>query len=171
VADAKITALTALTTPASDDLFPIVDDVAGTPVTKKIALSDLSATQAEMETATDTVKWCSPGRVHFHPGVAKFWACITVSGGTPTLATSYNMTSIADTGTGICTLTIATDFSSANWTCQATGTGAGTAVSTMSLASASSKAAGTVVITVCDASATPVIEDPVSYNVVGFGDQ
>lgn len=40
MADAKITALTALTTPDKDDLWVIVDDVAGTPVTKKITLVD-----------------------------------------------------------------------------------------------------------------------------------
>lgn len=39
MADTKITALTALTTPAAEDLLAIVDDPAGTPITKKIALS------------------------------------------------------------------------------------------------------------------------------------
>lgn len=38
MADAKITALTALTTPAVEDVIPIVDDVAGTPITKKSTL-------------------------------------------------------------------------------------------------------------------------------------
>ena len=41
MADAKITELTALTTPAAEDLLVIVDDVAGTPTTKKITLTDL----------------------------------------------------------------------------------------------------------------------------------
>jgi len=41
MADQKITALTALTTPAVVDLLPIVDDPSGTPITKKITLSDL----------------------------------------------------------------------------------------------------------------------------------
>jgi len=39
----KITALTELTTPASTDLFEIVDDPAGTPVSKKITLANLMA--------------------------------------------------------------------------------------------------------------------------------
>lgn len=41
MADAKITALTALTAADPADLLVIVDDVAGTPITKKIVLSDL----------------------------------------------------------------------------------------------------------------------------------
>lgn len=41
MADTKITGLSALTTPADEDLVPIVDDPSGTPVTKKITLKDL----------------------------------------------------------------------------------------------------------------------------------
>lgn len=41
MADAKITALTALTQPTADDLLPIVDDPSGTPVTKKITRANL----------------------------------------------------------------------------------------------------------------------------------
>lgn len=39
--DSKISALTALTVPNKTDLLPIVDDVAGTPITKKITVGDL----------------------------------------------------------------------------------------------------------------------------------
>lgn len=41
MADQKITELTALTTPATEDLLAIVDDPAGTPITKKITLANL----------------------------------------------------------------------------------------------------------------------------------
>lgn len=41
MADAKITALTGNTTPELTDILPMVDDPAGTPVTKKITVSDL----------------------------------------------------------------------------------------------------------------------------------
>ena len=41
MADKKITALTALTSAATDDLLVIVDDVAGTPTTKKITVANL----------------------------------------------------------------------------------------------------------------------------------
>lgn len=41
MADAKITELTALATPANEDLVAVVDDVAGTPITKKATLADV----------------------------------------------------------------------------------------------------------------------------------
>ena len=73
------------------------------------------ATQADQETATSTTAPVTPGRQQFHPGHPKCWAWVTQSGGTPSLSTSYNITSITDTGSGRLTITIATDFSSANW--------------------------------------------------------
>jgi|NOAtaT_7_FD_contig_21_1428532_length_824_multi_5_in_0_out_0_2 hypothetical protein len=42
MSDKKITQLTALTSLAAADLFVVVDDVAGTPVSKKIAASDIA---------------------------------------------------------------------------------------------------------------------------------
>ena len=41
MADTKISGLTALTTPALEDLLAIVDDPGGTPVTKKVTLEDV----------------------------------------------------------------------------------------------------------------------------------
>lgn len=41
MADTKISALTELTTPINEDLLPIVDDPAGTPVTKKVTVANL----------------------------------------------------------------------------------------------------------------------------------
>jgi hypothetical protein len=43
MANSKITQLTANTTPLSTDIMPMVDDPAGTPLTQKIAISDLMA--------------------------------------------------------------------------------------------------------------------------------
>lgn len=44
MADTKITALTAVTTPSDDDIMPIVDDPAGTPATKKVTWANIKAT-------------------------------------------------------------------------------------------------------------------------------
>jgi len=43
MADAKITALTELTTIADEDIVAVVDDPSGTPVTKKITVPNLLA--------------------------------------------------------------------------------------------------------------------------------
>jgi hypothetical protein len=136
----------------------------------KIEIAD----QAEQETGSDVLRAVTPGRQHFHPSAAKVFAIITVAAGTPTQqATSYNMTSIADTSPGVVTLTIGTDFSTANWACLATTQGVAAAphvITNQATCGTFSKAAGSVVLTNVDATATQVIEDPVSWSLVGFGD-
>lgn len=126
------------------------------------------ATQAEMETATDTGRAVTPGTVHYHPGVAKFWAKVAVSGGTPSVSASYNVTSVTDTDTGILTVTIATDFSSADWCCQANCLDANvTGTATRSLM-VESQAAGTVALRWKSGSSGGT--DPEAWYVAGFGD-
>jgi hypothetical protein len=82
---------------------PASDTVAG-----KIEIAD----QTEMEANSDVTKAVTPGRAHYHPGVAKCWGKAGITGN---LISSYNVTSVTDTGTGIITVTIATDFSSADY--------------------------------------------------------
>ena len=60
MADTKFTGLTAITNPAGNDIMPIVDDVTGTPVSRKIKVGDLlnggyttTATAAGTTTLTD----------------------------------------------------------------------------------------------------------------------
>jgi hypothetical protein len=48
VANAKITALTSVTTLASADVFPVVDDPAGSPVTKKVTFGNLVASLSQI---------------------------------------------------------------------------------------------------------------------------
>lgn len=78
-----------------------------------------AASQAEMEAGVSTAVFSTPGRQHFNPGHPKCLGKVTYAGGTPTLQTSYNITSITDVGVGELTFTIATDFSSVHWTCLA----------------------------------------------------
>ena len=77
-----------------------------------------AATQAQMETATSTTVYVSPGRTHNHPGVAKAWVKFdgtTNVGGKCTVSASYNVTDVDDNGTGDYTINWGTDFSSENY--------------------------------------------------------
>jgi hypothetical protein len=127
-----------------------------------------ASSQAEMETGTATTSAVTPGRMQYHAGVAKMWAFITVSGGTPTLEASHNVTSITDTSAGNVTVTIATDFSTANYCAIAQAvTGAGTA----HMASVKTgQAAGSLVVRT-SLSSTGADTDNINLSVVAFGDQ
>jgi hypothetical protein len=81
----------------------------GTPVGSSVA------TQSDMKTATDTAKIVTPGRAQYHPGVAKAWAAVTISGGTPSLAASYNVSSVTDNAAGTTTINFTTAFSAATY--------------------------------------------------------
>jgi hypothetical protein len=52
---------------------------------------------------------------HNFTGMARAWAYVTFSGGTPTLVTSYNVSGITDNGLGDITLTYTTAAPSANY--------------------------------------------------------
>lgn len=127
-----------------------------------------AATQAEMEAGTATNKYVTPQGVNWHPGVAKFWVLFT--GNTTTILASWNVTSITD-GTSEATVTIATDFSSASWVCQATAEGASTTAAAWRGACVRAIAAGTIIVFCVDGAATTALQDPTRWHVVGFGDQ
>jgi hypothetical protein len=131
------------------------------------------ATQAEMEAGTSVQTTVSPGRQHFHPSACKFWVKTTPGN---VNAASYNVTSVADTAAGITVVTIATDFSSASWCCQCSCESTSDTMTVTNLKfvriGLGDQAAGTVSIEVHDATAiTAVLEDPTSWQVLGFGDQ
>lgn len=72
------------------------------------------AIQSEMETATDTGRAVVPGRQHFHPGHPKAWVSFDQSG-THDIAEDYGVTSLADNGAGLTTITFDTAFSGTNY--------------------------------------------------------
>jgi hypothetical protein len=76
--------------------------------------SGVTASQVNMESASATDMFVAPGRLHFHPGHPKGGGYIT-GGGTPVLASSYNITGISDVATGVCEVTIANDMADANY--------------------------------------------------------
>jgi hypothetical protein len=90
----------------------------GTTVTASGALSGgtatgaMVATQAQQETGTAVDFLVTPGRQHFHASAAKALVKFNSAG---TVATSYNITSVTDVGTGLWTVNIATVFSSADY--------------------------------------------------------
>jgi hypothetical protein len=76
------------------------------------------AGQADMETPSSSAIIVTPAVVKHHPGVAKAWAKVTFSGGTPSVAASYTTTgsvSVADAGVGATTVTFGCTFSSTNY--------------------------------------------------------
>jgi hypothetical protein len=126
-----------------------------------------AATQAQQEAGSSALAIVTPAVQHLHPSAAKCWATVTYSGGTPTLAASYNITGITDTGAGQLTITIATDFSSADWSAVAM------AVSTFNSAVLAtviqSQAAGSVQIGTFQES-VGFADQASRINFVGFGD-
>ena len=134
-----------------------------------------AATQAQQETGTSTIVFVTPGRQHFHPGHPKCWAFATVAVGTPTLAASYNITSITDTATGRLTVTIATDFADANWACLSSIEANQTPNDPIFVCGNDAKLAGSVILESIDidlgSSPTAAFGDPVAWNMAGFGDQ
>jgi hypothetical protein len=135
------------------------------------------ATQADMEAASSLTLAVPPGRLHNHPGVAKF-VCMTTGGASPVSQSppAYNLTSITDSGAGRLTVTIATDFSSANWCCQVSCEYSSTTITNASVWAlahirSATLAAGTVEVNFHNwVTITSTLVDPTSCHVVGYGD-
>lgn len=124
------------------------------------------ATQGEVEAETAD-KYPDAATLHFSPGVAKFWVCVNYSAGTPSIAASYNVTGIVDNGTGDITVTIATDFSSANW-CPFAIAQNSSSSARFAYVTSSGRTAGTVRVAIENAGGTA--GDPESVFIGGFGD-
>ncbi len=130
------------------------------------------ASQAEMEAAAATDKYVSPGRAHFHPGVAKF---LVKCGVTANILASYNVTSLTDNGTGDVTVTIATDFATADFCAQVsvemTATTYGMANTREAHVRSGGQAAGTLRCDCVDnTTTTSLIKDPTAWHISGLGD-
>lgn len=134
-----------------------------------VNITDQVATQINQEAGTSLVTIVTPGRQQFHPSASKFWLKATAN--STTINASYNVTSIADTSTGIMTVTIATDFSSADWCCHVSVESdvGGSAGNTAPSIESGGQAAGTVQVKCRNAAGT--LSDPAFWHVSGFGDQ
>ena len=123
------------------------------------------ASQSEMEAASSTSVYVTPGVAKYHPGSAKAWAHVTISAGSPTLAAGHNFSSsITDHGTGEFTLTFTTASSSAFF-----------AVAVSAESSASWRifrviSQSTTAIRLIFADLAGTAADPTAFSVTVFGD-
>lgn len=100
--------------------------------------------------------------------LAKAWASITWSAGTPTLDANYNVSGIVDDGVGVITVTWDTDFANTDYAVIATAESAGQVTTTF--IGQSSKAVGSVGVQI-NRTDTGAAIDPTSLSVVAFGTQ
>jgi len=77
--------------------------------------NDFETSVAVVDPTADRTLTIPDEDVNLGEQVVKVWGRVSYSGGTPTLDDSFNVTSIGDTGVGLLTVTIATDFASVNY--------------------------------------------------------
>lgn len=123
------------------------------------------ATQAEMEAASISTRVATPSNVNWHPGVAKAWIKCNAAGA---IQASHNITSITDNGTGDVTVTIATDFSSADYSAVVSARASGPVMTFVDSAGAS-QAAGSLRVLCYNTGGAAT--DPTNYYLACFGDQ
>lgn len=154
------------TLPAADGSSGQVLSTNGS-LTLSWAAGATAATQAQQETGTETTVFVTPGRQKFHLSACKAFAWITTSGGTPTLAESYNVSSVDDLGTGQFQVNFDTDFSSAEY---AVAPGANrTDADQSTMVAYYGQLAASCNINVRNNSGTNA--DPTSCSMICFGDQ
>ena len=122
------------------------------------------AAQSAIEAETNEDTYLPPDLVKHNPGVAKLKGSVSFSGGTPTLDSNTNVTSITDNGVGDVTITVATDFSDALYTAIAN------ADSTLAYdAKVNARAVGSFVVLTKD-SGTATATD-IDFSFAAWGDQ
>jgi hypothetical protein len=120
-----------------------------------------SASQAQMEEGTNIYTFATPANVQWHQSAAKAWIKCNAAGA---ISVSYNVTSITDDGPGLVTVTLATDFSSADYAIAPTAFGAALSVSI------AAQAAGSFQLR-SDVTTSGAASDPTFYYAACFGDQ
>ena len=163
-----------------DGAWQLLDDAGGL-VGGAVAASDTVAgvvqiaTQSDMEAASSTTLGVTPGRLQYHPGVAKAWA--KVAGDGTSILSSYGVSSIADTGTGRLGVNFSIAFSGANnyavvATPELTSTTYSVANDRKLHVRQASPGTTSVEIDCIDSTATTnVVKDPQNYNIILLGDQ
>lgn len=78
------------------------------------ATADAAATEAEMNSASATDVYVTPGRQQHHPGTCKAWVIFTQDT-TTTITDSYNVSGITDNGTGDFTINLDEPFANSDY--------------------------------------------------------
>lgn len=121
---AATNALTAKTTPVTADVFPMMDSAASN-VAKKVTygniLTTMTATQAQLESASATTVFVTPGRQHFHPAHFKAFGFIDGAVSTGNFKNSYGLSTFTDLGVGTCKVDYTTAFTSTGYGMLAVG--------------------------------------------------
>lgn len=71
-----------------------------------------AAAQADQEAGTSAVVAVTPSTQKYHPSAIKAWVRFDASSGTPTIVSSYNVSSLTDNGVGDTTINFTNAFSS-----------------------------------------------------------
>ena len=137
------------------------------PVWASVSAGPSQATQSALEGETNEDTYAPPDLIKHSPGVAKFYVKADYAAGIQ--GTAYNVASVTDGGTGLITITIATDFSSINWAVSATTETPYTRSTNVAIPSGSGQTAGDIDFRVTDNNGT--LSDGTYFHCIGFGDQ
>ena len=128
--------------------------------------SATAATQAQMEAASSNTVFATPLNTNFSPGVAKAWLKCDAAGA---IQVSHNITSITDTATGQVTVTLNTDFSSADYVILCTAESSTGAPRFLQSSSGTPPTAGAFLIQSFNVAGSTA--DSTNYYAACFGDQ
>ena len=133
-----------------------------------------TATQAQQEAGTATAAYVAPATQQYHPSAPKAWVRFTVSGGTVTVAASYNVTGVARNAINDFTITFTVAFSDTTYAVVPGFCGIFPSIVIFATPYVITRAVGTCQITmarVSDASQKEAVQETPEVNVMFFGDQ
>lgn len=141
-------------------------------ITADTISGNVVATQANMETGTATNLVVSPGRMQYFPGVVKAFAYVTISGGTPSIQRSFNVSSITDNGVGTFAVNFTTAFSAGDYSfLQGSTQNGGGGVFSLVIENADSVVRSTTAHNIYTVNNTTTLVDVAKFSVAYLGDQ
>lgn len=96
----------------------------GGPITNNGTITVAAAVKADQTTGSSTSVAVVPGVQQYHASSAKLWLYVAQSGGTYTMQTNYNISSIVKNSTGNLNVNYSVPFTTANYAANATVTDA-----------------------------------------------